>query len=101
MALLGTFWNVNRLSTFAGNAAPLTTTFPHSVAVPGSAGLAPQLVLPQLRSMERQSNATQLFAEGANGSLATVGVQMPTIGSGSSPVTAFDLYVVFVHSLIQ
>jgi len=95
MALLGTFWDVQRNRTIAGGNAPLTTTFAHSI------GATPNLVLPVLRSMERMSSNTALIAEGGNASLATVGVLLPSIATSSAPVTDFDLYVVSVHSLIS
>ncbi len=95
MALLGTFWDVQRNRTIAGGNAPLTTTFVHSL------GVAPHLVLPVLRSLERMSHTGALFAEGGNASLATLGVQLPSIATSSAPVTDFDLYVVTVHSIIQ
>ena len=93
MALLGTLWDVFRTRTIDGGASVLTTTFAHSL------GTTPDVILPVLRSMNRQSVSPSLVAEGANASLATCGVLLPSIASPTAPLIIFDLYVCYVHSI--
>lgn len=92
MALLSTFWDVLRTRTLDAAGAPLALTYAHSV------GQAPDLILPVLKSVGRHSHTPALFCEGANASLATVGVMYPSVANASIPVVAFDLYVAYIYS---
>ncbi len=89
MGLLGTLWDKQSLKSLVGSS---TTTFNHSV------GAAPDLVLANLRSMANCSVGGHLFVEGANASLATVGLQQPSAGAAAAPAIAFDLFVIQVWS---
>lgn len=95
MALLGTYWDIYRNRTIAGGNDVLVTTFAHSL------GTTPDVSIPVLRSVQRASVSPQLVAEPANASLATVGVLLQSIASPSAPVTDFDLYLAYVHSIAR
>ena len=95
MALLGTWWDVQRNRTINGGNDVLLTTFAHSV------GTTPELRIAQLVSTQRASVCPQLVVDGANASLATIGVYLQSIATPSAPITVFDAYFAYIHSIVR
>ena len=94
MAIIGAYIDRTAGITLVG---PTTTTFAHSV------GTTPDYSYVNIRSIGAASSVQQPYVVGANGSLATVAVNVASggVAAGSPATIQVDLYNQLFHSIIR